>query len=250
MNFNSVATTRNAWFAIPVIFFPGFGFFVLLLIMSITGIWPVQYQIMNFHVMYNAIFLLFCLVSFSGSIKLLDSYQEKPSYTVWIIPFCLVTACGLLFSGVRVVLSGTTWEWPLVPVTDLLLTMTLLALAPAMTLLLVPFLRQMQSPPKISFAVMTLLSLITSCILILILGSDILPLLDPEFIWSEFWDFGSPHFTTELVSSGFWHFGNTNPLTSLLSSFYLVFGMPFAGLLLISIIKKIQLSTPSPDGGN
>jgi hypothetical protein len=94
------------------------------------------------------------------------------------------------------------------------------------------------------------ISLISAGIVFQILVSDIVPLFDPEFIWSGFWDFGSAHFDTTMVSSGFWHFGNANPLTDILSSLYLVFGMLFIGLISISIIKKFLISNSLSEGGS
>jgi hypothetical protein len=247
MNFKSSITLKNALYITPIVFFSGFCIFILWFFLSI---WPLAIRTKEFHWIYNAVFLLFYLISFCGSLKLLHSFPEKPTFRKYFIPFCLVTASGILFSIIRFVSSVTVYEWPLAPIADLLLTITFLLLAPAITILMIPFILEMDSPPKISVGILAVISLISAGIVFQILVSDILPIFDPEFIWSGFWDFGSAHFDTTMVSSGFWHFGNANPLTDILSSLYLVFGMLFIGLISISIIKKFLISNSLSERGS
>jgi len=230
MDLKSLVSLRTALFITPTVFFSG-----LLVLIIVCGVLsrPVpgdmRSPVMN---AYDMAYIIPYLISFCGSAILLQSFQEKPSYRKFIIPFFLITASGILFYSVKFFLSGSSCEWPLVPIVTLSATVSNLLLAPAITLLLYPLVKEMKTPGYIPFTLLVLLSLLATGLAFLVFADDILPVLDPEFVWSKFWDF-SP-----TGSAGMYY------------GFYLLFGWWFAGGLSLVTIDDYLKNTALSEGGS
>ena len=218
MDFKTVFDSRKSFYLLPVVFFwillpLGLGF-------------PRELKIIDFGLFF------FYLISFIGSIIFMYSFREQLSHLIFIIPFVILTASGILFSANNLLNYNTPDNWPLIPVTRMLFILSNLLLAPAIALLLFPFVREMETPPEFFFGCLVSFSLILAVVVFNIVTADIFPILDPEFVWSRFWDFSIGN----LWSSTFY-------------ALYLIFGMPLTGLLSIFIIHDYLRSRSASDGG-
>lgn len=230
MDFKSLVSLRTAFFITPTVFFS--GLLVLIIVFSVLW-WPVPSDMRSPVInAYDMAYVIPYLISFCGSVILLRSFLEKPSFRNFIIPFFLVTASGILFYSVKFFLSGSSFEWPLIPIVTLSLTLSNLSLAPAITLLLYPLVKEMKPPGYVPFTLLVLLSLLAAGLAFLVFADDILPVLDPEFVWSKFWDF-SPTGSVGMVYG-----------------FYLLFGWWFAGGLSLVIIDDYLKNTAPSEGGS
>jgi hypothetical protein len=227
MNFNSVFTTRRAFYILPVVFF--WMLFTFAIEFGFTTLFPRAYDQVLREMEYG--FFFFYLISFTGSALLLYSFREKQLYRNFIIPFSGVTAFGILFFIIKFLYFGTPGQWPLIPITEMLLNLSNLLLAPAIALLLFPFIKERESPPPFFWKSLLGFSLLATCVALLII-IDFMPLFDPEFVWSEFWDFSI-----------------TNMWVSVFYVLYIIFGMPLVGLLSVFIIDSyLKTSSGSPGG--
>jgi hypothetical protein len=219
MDLNSYITTRNAFFLTPVIFF----WFVLICAVWICAqlLLPYNFWYPASHAISVAGYIIPYFISFCGSIILLNSFFKNWCSRMYLVPFIILTATGILLCLFDLFFTGTSDEWPLVPVAGLLLKLNLLLLTPAITLLLAPFVDEMKKPDNIIFTCLQVFSCILLIPIIAILIDDISPLFVPGFVWTKFWDFNITAMWVE-VSFGL----------------YIVFGMIVVGLLSVSIIYK------------
>ncbi|MFA5268417.1 MAG: hypothetical protein WC379_10635 [Methanoregula sp.] len=231
MNLRLYITTRNAFFIIPVVFFWIAWSFVLGLCVIFL---PYDYKIRVLPVASVAGFLFPCLISFCGSAILLYSFFEKKLYGICIFPLTLISAFGTIFCLISIFLTGTLYEWPLVPVSGMLLKLCLLLSTPAITLLLLPFVHEMERPQNLSFTCLLILSFILAIPVIGIFMNDIFPLFDPELIWSKFWDFTFADMWIEI-----------------LFELYILFIMPVTGLLsIVTISDYLKKRASASNGGS
>ena len=222
MNYIKNLTAKDTFFLIPVVFFAGF---------LAVGILVFTYQNRDLKNLYVAGYLLPYIVSLLGSVKLTNSLSDKQPYRNFIIPFIIVTTMGTVVCILKLISSLTPFEWPLSLIADLLLTLSNILLVPAMTLLLYPFVKEREMPLYFSFWLL-LFSLISAGVAFGIFFEDLLPLFDPEFVWSRFWDFSI-----------------SNLIVGMLSGLYTIFGMPLVGLLSLSIIKHYFRNGPDTERG-
>jgi len=225
MTLNSINTTQNTFYITSTVFF-SVSCIIIIGVLSQQIRWVSHLFVVGFFFLY--------LISFYGSVKLLYSFPEKPDYRNYIIPFSLVTAFGLFFCAINFISAGTSYEWPLVPLTSLLLTLSNLLLTPAITLLLTPFVKEVTSSPNVYYGCLAVLSSISAGIAIFIIIGDIFPLLDPEFVWSKFWDFGS---SASITPTG-------------LSGLYIWVGMPLAGFFSLHCFDDYLKSSAALERGS
>jgi hypothetical protein len=231
MNLKSVITPRNALLSTPFVFFTTVFVFAIGLCILITF-----QDSPSFRIGENepaALFFFAYLISFCGSVILLFRFSERPSFRNYIIPYSFFTAFGSLLCIIKWISHGTIYDWPLIPLSDLLLNLINLILTPAIAVLFIPFINEMKFPPKMSFRCLTLISLVAAGMALIIIANDILPFFDAEFVWSKLWDFRI---------ADMW--------VSLLYELYITFGMTLVGCLSLLIIDEYLKNNSALDGGS
>lgn len=227
MNWRSFYTLKSAVFLTIIVFFSGLFVYAIIPFVLMYPV-PVQLRPVVMYA-YDAVVFIPYIISFFGSVLLITSFPEKPWYRKFIIPFSIVTALGILLYIVKIFLPGTPLEWPLVPVAGLLLILCNLSLAPAIALLLYPFVKDMKSSVTSDFQFLIFVSLISAGIAFFIFFYNILPLFDPEFVWSKFWDF------------------NSTGIANMIYGVYLLFGLPVAGGLSFAVFDMYQKISVLPE---
>jgi hypothetical protein len=142
--------TKKCSIIYNVRFFYWIFIFFISFLLSVISTCKMDHVTLNEHFWLYFGYLIPFFISFCGSFCLLFYFFWKsPRFLIYIIPFCIVTAIGLMISATQFMHLNTAIQWPLHFTTDSLLYYISLLLTPTMTFLLLPFIRKIKKSKRL-----------------------------------------------------------------------------------------------------
>lgn len=230
MNFQPWIILKSALLSTTLVFF----FWIFIILISLIGTWGMEHVTRNEHFWTYLGYSVPYFISFVGSVCLMIYFFRKAwGSLIYVIPFSIITTFGFFVSATQFIHLNTTVQWPWHITTDSLLYYNNLLLTPAMTFMLFPLIRQTKNATKIAYKLLLVLSGLSLIFLILQINECVLPLLDPEFIMSDLWDFNP-----------------SNMILGIASGLFTFFGLMLVGVISLLVIFEFSREHLSAEGGS